>query len=301
MKKVIGIVIANAVMGLCQSSPENATTASCQPKNLPRLVENLHREDPAERLRTAREIGDLGCAASDAVAELLSAIDYPDNRSFRPEIVAAIGKIGPRALIALPKLRSLLRDPEQMVRLEAATALLKVEGHSEDAEKALSALLLEGTAATRELAISEIVDIGPDLKGLIPTLVRLLGDPDEDIRRGAIMALGRMGPGAHDATQALLSMPANTRPEIRELASLSSAAVNSDVQRLINALDDKNQSVRVFAAICIGDLGPAANAYLPNLQRCLHSCSDRDDAKQEIRRAINKVEGIGEPCCSDTR
>jgi len=298
MRKTVAIAIASAMMTLCQSFAGN-TAQHCRPENLPSLIKNLHRKNPAERLRAARTIGDLGCAASDAINELLSAIDYPGNRSFRSEIVEAVGKIGPEASIAVPKLRDLLRDPDQTVRIEAAGALFKVEGHSEEAERALTALLSDDNVATRELAVYEIVEIGPGLNGLIPTLVRLLGDPDEDIRRGAIMALGRMGPVAADS-QVLLSIPANTRPEIRELAKVSSAAVNSDVQSLVNALDEKDETVRVFAAIYIGDLGPAAEPYLANLERCLRSCSDRDDAKREIRRAMNKVQGIGEPCCSGT-
>ncbi|VTR96857.1 sigma-70 family rna polymerase sigma factor : Uncultured bacterium genome assembly Metasoil_fosmids_resub OS=uncultured bacterium PE=4 SV=1: Sigma70_r2: Sigma70_r4_2: CarboxypepD_reg: HEAT_PBS: HEAT_2 [Gemmata massiliana] len=92
-------------------------------KAVPGLLKKL-QGDRYNREEAARQFGELGADAAEAVPALIEVLKRDPINSVRYEAAAALGKIGPGALAAVPDLiQSLQEDAGGGVQREAATAL----------------------------------------------------------------------------------------------------------------------------------------------------------------------------------
>ncbi len=93
-------------------------------KAVPGLLKKLQSDDRYKREEVARQFGELGADAAEAVPALIEVLKRDMINSVRYEAAAALGKIGPGALAAVPDLiRALEKDTGGGVQREAATAL----------------------------------------------------------------------------------------------------------------------------------------------------------------------------------
>jgi HEAT repeat protein len=81
-------------------------------------------------LQEGEEGHDLSFCGKPAVRWVLRAWPESSLRA-RLRIIETLGKIGPVAAEAVPALRRMLEDPDEVVRVEAAEALAKVEGREQ--------------------------------------------------------------------------------------------------------------------------------------------------------------------------
>ena len=95
----------------------------------------------------------------------------------------------------------------------------------------------------------------------MPALLEALKDEDEDVRRLAVFALGRISPAPKDAVPAL-----------------------------IEALKDEDEDVRAGAAYALGKIGPAAKDAVPALKAMMEGDS-YTKARRDAVHALQKIQG----------
>lgn len=171
----------------------------------PEIVRIARMVEDEERLEVvARVLTGLGQEAEDAVPVLVEWLRScePRMRYHRCEIavtVAAIGRTGPRALVAL------MGDPDLELRCVAARAL---GGAAVSAPEEARAAL---AAADPELRIAAIGALSPLGRAAIPILTGAAADPDPAIRGAAKGAL----PGIPESIPLLREFLLDPVPELR--------------------------------------------------------------------------------------
>ena len=138
-------------------------------------------------------------------------------------------------------------------------------------------------------AIAELGVIGPKA---IPTLVELLKDKDEEVRRAAAEALAMVGPAAIPVLTELL------RDKNKVVRSAAAEGLwpfvswsKTTIPPLIELFKDKDTEVRraaVRALEGIGPSGPKARTAIPALTKLLR---DKDDVVRSV--AANNLGAIG--------
>ena len=161
---------------------------------------------------------------------------------------------------AVEALRERLEDRNQIVRLSAARALVKL-GAPLSAEEILDRLCPKSSDIS--LAINDLFrSLGPEA---IPDLMRVMeSDRPVSVRVLAMDALGQMG--RPELAPGLASMLKDKSTAIRVQAIKSLNHVNDPrvVPPMIAALSDSSWEVRAEAAVCAGLLG--ADEALPVLE-----------------------------------
>lgn len=187
----------------------------------PLIVKLLNDSEPTVAMRALSTIADGGVEVVPALTTAL------DQREARYWACLALGEMGPQAKEAVPALIKVLEDDRPEVRLQSAIAL---------------------------------AEIGPDAKPAAGALTKLLDDPFESVQGAAIFALGRLGDPS--AAAALKKMEGSTSPFLHMLATWALAKMNRNdeqrmseaIQRLVNALADKNREMASMAAKALSDL-----------------------------------------------
>lgn len=91
--------------------------------SLPQLIAALDDEEDTIREHSAEAIGDIGpTTAEQGVPALIPMLEDPATR-VRRDAVRSLGYIGEPARVAIPQIKELLDDPEEIVRDAAQTAL----------------------------------------------------------------------------------------------------------------------------------------------------------------------------------
>jgi len=198
----------------------------------------------------------------------------------------ALGRLGPAAGDAAAGLRKLLGDEDAAVQATAAVALWRIERHAE-AIPALEAMLRGGQGGAAYQAAVSLGELGAEAATAAPALADALASRDEDLRRGAAYALGRIGPAAVPAVRrALAHRDESTR---RQAVEALGWVGPSAVPVLVEALADGQALVRRAAARALGRLGPAANQATPAL---LQTASDRDsEVRAAAAEALQQIRG----------
>lgn len=156
----------------------------------------LHSFWAATRQQAARDLGQLGLEAQDALPDLLAAVRDPDA-GVRGAAVAALGLLGTGDPAVVPAIVAKLKDPAPFVRRAAAEAL--------------------GI-------------LGQQPKVSVPALVAALGDRDPGVRQAAITAFGMLESSAQQATRPLLHALNDENRGVRGAAALSLLAVGANLK-----------------------------------------------------------------------
>jgi len=210
----------------------------------------------------------------------------------REKAAITLGRIGDRR--ATKHLEEALRDEDSRVRKAAAEALKGMRWRTRDASTRLAYLV-----ARREWR--KLVKIG---EPAVEPLVRLLGEPVEEVQRGAAEALGKIGkPALGPLTRALR----DENKGVRAWAAHAMGVMRNPeaLEPLVQALKDREGSVREKAADALGRLGDE-RAIEPLIQLLLgywerdedHNIYEEEDYQEEEEReaqiaAICALEKIG--------
>ncbi|MCX7805152.1 MAG: HEAT repeat domain-containing protein [Planctomycetota bacterium] len=191
------------------------------------------------------------------MARLTASLKDPDPRK-RKDAARALGKMGPEAEKAIPDLRRALND-DPVVAIWAHYALAEI---TETDEPSVSAIIAK------------------------------LRDENDDVRGQAATALGEMGPKAEKALPELMRVVAEDRnPGVKFNAGLAVPKMKGKaVPILIEALRDKRDIVRRYAAQTLGNIGPEASAAIPALKDV--EARDSDDVTRAAAKwAISRISG----------
>jgi HEAT repeat protein len=213
-----------------------------------------------------------------AVATLEFALADP-SAAVRAEAALALGRIGPDAAAAAPRLIDLFQEGDEMVRCQAAQALGEIGEVDGATAAALVGLLGDASATVRVSAAQALGALRKAAAPWVTALVPLLQDRDESVRKAAALAISQVGTLDHAATDHLTlglgSRDNVVRAQTAEALGTIGAAAEQAAPALVQATTDGNDRVRAKAVEALGKIGePAAAIAVPGLVRAL---VDRDN------------------------
>jgi HEAT repeat protein len=207
------------------------SVGAATPEVIARLQLTAQRDSfSTVRAAAIRALGRMGPAAKEA-APTLNAIAEGKGQDLRVWAAAALARIGvePAANTAVVVDALKNRSPAgRVARLAALDALGLLGPAGKDAVPLLEELLRDRTPISRgektqlrQKATEALGYLGSAARPTVPKLADLLNDGDEDVRRTAVDALGRLGPEAAAAADRLRELarsdPALTRVALEAL------------------------------------------------------------------------------------
>jgi HEAT repeat protein len=204
-------MIAMVALVGCFNSSSNSAPVSSQSTNLqaamekvpekpgeadiPKLLALLNDPDPPTRHQAALALGRMDGLVEARLLECLQ-----DESSFVREGAAkAIGRLNSKPKEAVEPLSKLLCDPDRYVRREAGDALIKLGVGGSDQIMAATETLMSVGARERRWAAERLGNERSRAKLAVPSLTRLLDDPEEEVREAAKEALKKIVPHGADA------------------------------------------------------------------------------------------------------
>jgi HEAT repeat protein len=228
-------------------------------KRLRAWLAELTNKDPDVRFDAAIALGRMGPKAEAAIPKLARALRDSD-RDVCYAVRMALGRIGPAAVKPLV---ALLRDTE--VNALASDALGRI---GPPAIEALIAALQDRDQETRSAAASALEDIGkPALAAVIGVL------QGKKARREAVRVLGWMRLDGADQKKAVAALIAALDDPDEEVRSWIAGALTQigtpAVSALIEVLKAGTPSARVAATLALGGMSRKARAAVPALLKAL--------------------------------
>jgi HEAT repeat protein len=142
---------------------------------------------------------------------------------------------------------------------------------------------------TRQVCLFALNRLGADGRAAAPSVIKLLGDPDVDIRRDCIAVL--RASSEHRAIPAITGLLRDPDADVRLYAAGALAWLGAPAEEIVPVVaaelrQDDAQRLRLATSI-IADLGPEAAAAVPALVKLI----SRDDAELTIRlaRALSAI------------
>ena len=158
-------------------------------------------EDSGERVQAVAALASFGPAMSGVIPALIDALADTETL-VRTAANRTLGQIGPEAAPAL--VQALGNDPRSEVRAGTALVLGSLVGADDRAVSALAAALEEDASLDVRVSAARGLSVGgAESVAALPALVEALEAPEPDLAQWAALALGRMGPAAARAVEAL--------------------------------------------------------------------------------------------------
>jgi HEAT repeat protein len=245
------------------------------------LIKLLKSRHSKVRKAAAEALGEIGDAQ--AVEPLIAALQDED-RSMRWRAAEALGEIG--GAQAVEPLIAALQDEDRSMRWRAAEALDDVSQRLDEFEPIWESSEPETKAAywVAKKEWNKCVKIGtPAVKPLIAALK----DKDENVRKQAAYALGKIGDA--QAVEPLSAALEDNDARVRRGAAEALRKIGDAqaVEPLIAALKDNDARVRKNAAEALGELG-GAQAVEP----LIAALKDKDaNVRWQVAYALGEIGG----------
>jgi HEAT repeat protein len=209
MKKLLGsTVLLFLLVGMCVA------------EDVPALIKRLKSDDSEARRAAAKTFSEIGEEGKPAIPNLIDALKKDKDLYVRRYAAEALGKLGTDAKSAVPALAAALRDQKKEVGEAAAEALGSM---GKEAVKPLADFLKsEAPPAVK----------GKDVKKKGPA-------PDSEaneVRRKAAEAIGKIGPDAKDAVDALIACLRD--PGCRAEAAAALGSIGPDAKKAVGPLQN---------------------------------------------------------------
>lgn len=245
---------------------------------------------PVVREQAAIVLGQMKTEdALTALNDLTEAVRAEKEPAVRKELAVALARLGKLAKPAVQPLTGALKDADAGVRAAAADALGRIGPDAKPAATELLLLLKDANKTVRQAAIFALGRVEPDeTADPAAALVAILKtDPDPDLRKEAVLALGFLGDSSSSVVAAVAALLADKTPEMRALAALTlgkfGPAVRSAEAELTKAIKtdvDKGVRLNAVRTLCSG-FGSDVASLIPLLTERL-----KDDTDFEVRIAI---------------
>ena len=265
-------------LGRSQSGARSAVAA---------LRNGLRDPEPAVVVEAARALGRIGRPAAEALPELLARLG-DDREDVRAEAARAAWSVG-LTRDQGPALAANMESPDEYVRHFAVWAAGQIGAAGAEAVPALLEMLEreEGHAAgPAALSLRRLAAMDG---GLVRSLAAPLREADRDRRARAARNLGKLGPAAAPAVDDLVRVLEDPEENVRAEAviALGRIASAAAVPALVDRLRRDNGWVREEAARALGRIGPSARAAVPDLMHALR----RDDppVRRQAARALGRL------------
>src|ERR1043166_8500999 len=247
-------LICAAAVAFTTCSAVSAQEGTNQARSLERLISELTNHNAEIRQNAAYQLRAMGPSASNSVPALSRALK--DEESFVvDEAVEALQNIGPPAAGALPNLIMAYFDPNNADIGRVSRALRAIGFSGRTTPSNLYQTLSETGPAERLFLMSVIMETNkpsaPDAE-----LVRtLLHHEDKIIRRGAVLAAGKIGlPCVPDLIAALDDSSWEARSTATEHLARIKPVKSEIVPALLKAFKDQDRWVRIKAVEAVRDV-----------------------------------------------
>jgi HEAT repeat protein len=235
---------------------------------------------------------------------MIKALNIPESKS-RTRMAWLLGRLGPRAKPAVPRMINILRDPtvDDDARWAMAINLADIGECEEQAVPILLELLEAKSWQLRNGAVLALGKLGHKDNKVVPALVKALKDPHVTLQGNAAISLGRLGkepdicvPAMVNALRSLKGYQGNNDPRLGILLGLGrfSAMAADAVPLICETAEDSNNNdfLRECAIRCLGEIGPAAQAAVPTLKYLSISKKKAlSTINKEARRALARITG----------
>jgi HEAT repeat protein len=255
------------------------TMNKSDPGVVPALVRAL--KDPQDMVR-GQAINSLQLLRADADAVLaeLTPVLEDKNVEVRLGAIRFLGEFGPPAV---PRLASMLKDPEPAVWRTASTTLEKTAAPEKLLYPALLPLLKEESPTARQNAVNILWRCGPQA---VPDLVAALKDKTSLVRVAAVRSLHQTNADAKIAFPAMVEALEDESPLVRASAAVALGKFGTQaIPNLTIALKDKEPSVRQYAVLALPELKSSPKEVLPLLLQA------QSDDNAQVRAAAAKALG----------
>ncbi len=276
--------IVFALAEICRQTKTQSSDADLEAT----LVKALSDSDAQVRRSAAYALGCQKPRTAQARKALDDALGDPVP-AVRQNAAWALSQFGESAL---PSIRRALRDPDSLVKRDAAGALLMMKDGDKvhDLLRDLLPLCRDTNSEVQRAALNVLVRIvDPKDRDAIPALRWALDTRDLENRRNAALALSNIG-GEETAVAVpvLLEAARNGDAGIRHQAVIAirniGPAARSAVPELIRLLgDDDDATVREHAALALGGIGAAAAPALDLLVRKI------DDRRENLKVRVESA------------
>lgn len=279
-----------SIWAMARCEPENAELMK---RAFAVLTRNLTNTDnPRLQIVSARALGELQAPAEFITPEVIDLV-----RGLDPQVHAVLGEaLAARGEAIVPRLMAALSMQDG--RAFALGILRRLGPKAKGAVPAIvAAARKSGDEQFAREAVFTLAAIGPDAAPATEYLTGLLRQGVPPLQYAASYALGRIGPAAAAATPALRALLESDDAFLRTAAAWAllkvDPAKNADLQPqavglFTAALADERPEVRVAMAQALAELGPAAKAALPALERALQ---DQHEAVREAAaEALEKID-----------
>jgi tetratricopeptide (TPR) repeat protein len=244
----------------------------------------IERPEPAEVPEVVRQLKDKDAKVRAEAARRL-------------DLFGPLAKPSPELMAAVPALVEALRDPEAEVRKHCVSVLVNLSFWAEriDMDAGVSALiqmLKEADDVVRREAATALGKVGPGARDAVPALTEALGDRVENVRSSAAYALGKIGRESKDAAPFLIKLLTDSSADVRESAAVALSKVEPGASRVVvSALaeDLKNEkpAFRARAARALRSFGPEAKAAVPLLADMLKA--EDKWSREEAARTLGEI------------
>ncbi len=262
---------------------------------VPYIIEAWEKSDTETRYKLCKALYLIGPAAKEAVPLLSKALDDLDEKMIS-HAAEALSGIGPASSPAVPRLTALMRASDTSTQVNILRALGRI---GPDAAPAISVVMeAVDRERTREFAIQALSNMGPQVtekmkewlrspnpthmlaacevlgggKSDDPTILTLLTqafeEKDPQIRIAAVRAISNSGAGALQVIDKLIDALSDKNDEVRRalIITLAELSLNEKAQpALINATSHRNARVREGIIQVISRSASLRDSAIPKL------------------------------------
>jgi HEAT repeat protein len=240
-------------------------------------------------------VADIGPDAAPLVPKLIKLVQDKDEAETRMQAILALGAIGPAAKDAVPAIiEQFTADEHNAIRYAAAHALASI-GAKEAKDVLQQAVdknagdkgdkFLEVTAAR---ALTKLFPADKALeKQAVDAFIAGLNSEDHNVRQASVQSLAESKAPSELVAPAMVAAIAKAdTATIRDVVGMLSSMGAAVVPRVRNGL--KNEKLRGYAVVILGNIGPDAKEAVPDLVAAL-DVNDDPDFRREVLFTLGRI------------
>lgn len=238
---------------------------------VPALIQALGHLNVRARLNAAEALGAIGAAAGSA-REALERSAGDEDGGVRAAAILALGRLGDPARIRGVLLRS-FADDDPAPRTAAVVAAGLLERADASILEAMRPLLDDPNDRVKIEVARVVSRLAGDAEWVVDGLCRqLLDDDGPQVQANAALALGKIGPAAASAGEALVRAAQTGSAEVREQAMRAVAMIRPPEAAAAFAvgLSDASEEVRILASAGLLNCEAVPPEVIPALVEALN-------------------------------
>jgi HEAT repeat protein len=198
--------------------------------SIPKLLQMLETGVAHVRRHAAIALGQIGIGSPEVVHGLVGALS-DKLAPVRKEAIVSLGRLGRPGTPGVPRLREIAENPKGSSQADAAWALWKIGADASDSTLAVEVLFreLRGMGAPWDASLY-LSQVATEAK-VIPRIIALLDDENEETVLYVIETLGKIGPDANGALPQLKRLATKTDSDISAAAQLAIENIQKVTER----------------------------------------------------------------------